>query len=106
MSLGNRIKGLRENNNISQKELGEGIGVSDVMISMYEQGKKNPSLPTMTKLSEYFGVTTDYLLGIEPLENDEIPMYMSLAKNAQENGISLDDIKLAIETIKQIRGDK
>ena len=33
------------------------------MISMYEQGKKNPSLPTIRKISEYFGVTIDALLG-------------------------------------------
>lgn len=105
MFLGGKLKELRENANVSQKEIGEAIGVSDVMISMYEQDKKNPSLPTIVKLAEYFGVSVDYLLGREHVDENEIPLYMSLAKSAQDNGISLEDIKLAIETIKQIRGD-
>lgn len=106
MFLGSKIKELRENRNISQKELGECIGVSDVMISMYEQNKKNPSIPTITKLSEYFGVSIDYLLSSDIAADEKIPLYMSLAKDAQDNGISFEDIKMAIETIKRIRGDK
>lgn len=68
MFSGSRLKKLRENKNISQKELAENIGVSDVMISMYEQDKKQPSLVTISKIAEYFYVTTDFLLGREEID--------------------------------------
>ena len=104
MSLGVKIKELREKRNLSQKEVGEAIEVSDVMISMYEQDKKNPSLPTILKLASYFNVTSDYLLGRDSMNMGSV--YLSLAKEAEENGIDPDDIKLAIDTIKRLRGGK
>lgn len=104
MSLGGKIKELREKKGISQKELGEAIEVSDVMVSMYEQDKKKPSLPTVIKLASYFNVTSDFLLGRN--NTDISSIYLSLAKEAEANGIDPDDIKLAIDTIKRLRGGK
>lgn len=104
MFLGEKIRTLRERKNISQKELGEAIGVSDVMISMYEQDKKRPSLPTIIKMAEYFDVSYDILLGRKEITPSEI--YMSLAKEAEKNGIDPEDIRLAIETMKKYRGGK
>ncbi len=76
----NRLKSLRESKSISQKELAEGIGVSDVMVSMYEQGKKNPSIDTIAKISDYFGVSVDYLLGKEITGKDEKDIKKDLDK--------------------------
>lgn len=71
MLSSSRLKSLRESRGVSQKELAEGIDVSDVMISMYEQGKKQPSIDTIVKISSYFGVSVDYLLGNELSTKDE-----------------------------------
>ncbi|HWT74550.1 MAG TPA: helix-turn-helix transcriptional regulator [Mobilitalea sp.] len=102
MSIGSKIKELREKKGISQKELGEAIDVSDVMVSMYEQDKKKPSIPTVERLATFFNTTTDEILGRENPKMSSI--YLSLAKEAEENGIDPSDIKLAIDTIKRLRG--
>jgi len=70
MSFSSRLKKLREERNVSQKQVAESTGVSDVMISMYEQGKKKPSISKLEDLATYFGVTTDYLLGNKSSVNE------------------------------------
>ena len=47
------------------KELGMEIGVAESTVSQYETGKRQPDYETLLKLSEYFGVSVDYLLGRE-----------------------------------------
>ncbi len=101
MSLGNKIKLLRDTKNISQKELAEAIGVSDVMISMYEQDKKSPSLPTIIKLAKYFNVSTDYLLGAKIVKQDEIPENITaVARDLME--LPEENRNLAIDMIKMM----
>ena len=59
----NRIEELRKKNNLSQTELGKIVNLSQKAISRYENGSAEPDLYTIKKLSEYFNVTIDYLLG-------------------------------------------
>lgn len=60
-----RIKELRQEKNLSLKQLGEEIGVSSIAISRWENEKRVPSIETLVKLATYFKVSTDYLLGLE-----------------------------------------
>ncbi|MDM5333401.1 helix-turn-helix transcriptional regulator [Ureibacillus composti] len=62
-SLGNRIKYLREKNNISQIEFAKKIGVSNAVLSRYESGDRKPDYDTLDLIANYFEVSTDYLLG-------------------------------------------
>ncbi len=59
----NRIKQLRNEKNIYQKELAKVIGVSSGAIAMYETGKRSPDKDILDKLASYFNVSVDYLLG-------------------------------------------
>lgn len=59
----NRIKQLRKEKNIYQKELAEVIGVSSGAIAMYETGKRSPDKELLDKLANFFEVSVDYLLG-------------------------------------------
>ena len=73
----NRIRELRKENNITMKQLGEHLGLGESTISQYETGKREPDLKTLLKISEYFHVSVDYLLGhvSEPwfyLDNERI----------------------------------
>ncbi len=68
--FGEKLKELRTNRNIFQKDLAEYIGVSRAIISQYESGDKYPSIDTIEKIAEYFGVTIDYLLGSNNTIND------------------------------------
>lgn len=58
-----RIRELRKHKCITMKKLGEIIGVSESCVSQYENGKREPDNNTLIKLSDYFGVSVDYLLG-------------------------------------------
>lgn len=63
MSLGKRIKKLRLNNDLEQKELSAKINISQASLSAYEKENKKPSFEVLDKLSDFFNVSTDYLLG-------------------------------------------
>ena len=56
---------LRTERKISQAQLAEKVGLkSSSTVASYEAGMRFPSLPTLIKIARYFGVTTDYLLGV------------------------------------------
>ena len=57
------IRELRKQRHMTMKELGRIIGVAESTISLYETGKREPDLETLTKIADVFGVTTDELLG-------------------------------------------
>ncbi len=60
-----QLKKLRTDHGLTQQELGKHIGISKAVVSKYENGIGYPTLDTLIQIAEYFGVTTDYLLGIE-----------------------------------------
>lgn len=59
----NKIKELRQKNNLTLKELGQKIGMANNTISQYETGKREPKLETWQKLADYFNVSVPYLQG-------------------------------------------
>lgn len=61
--FGTTLKQLRKNRNLTQKELGAYIGLSKAVVSKYENSMGYPTFDVLIKIAEYFGVTTDYLLG-------------------------------------------
>lgn len=60
--LSKRIKLLRLNNELTQKELSDKLGLTPKMISFYELGDRVPPPDVLEKLADIFHVTTDYLL--------------------------------------------
>lgn len=60
----NRIKELRQKNNLTLRGLGDKVNMSSSRISQYETGKREPKLETWNKLAEYFNVPTFYLMGL------------------------------------------
>ncbi len=61
--LGELIAELRQDNGITQKELGKILCVTSGTISNYENGIHSPDVETLIALADYFHVSTDYLLG-------------------------------------------
>ena len=68
--LGIRIAILRISKGLSQAELARRIGVSASTVSMYEQGRREPSLGLLVRLAKELGATTDYLLMGETPNSD------------------------------------
>ena len=65
VNFSENIKKLRRQQHMTQKELAEKIGISKAMISAYETEMRYPSYDVLIKLAAVFGVTTDFLLGLE-----------------------------------------
>ena len=60
--IGSKVKSLREQRGMTQKELAELVGVNQSFISDLEGNKKAPGTPTLMKLAEVFNVSIDWLL--------------------------------------------
>lgn len=71
MELGKRIQNLRKMNGISQDELADKIGVSRQAVSKWENEQSIPDLDKVIILSDYFNVTTDYILKGEETTQQE-----------------------------------
>ena len=63
--LGERIKELRLERGLSQKELADKIGVATNTISQYESGKSKTSITVLANLAIALDTNTDFLLGLE-----------------------------------------
>lgn len=63
MTMGEVLVELRLERNIGQKELASYLNMSIGTVSNYENDVHSPDLNTLCRLAEYYGVTTDYLLG-------------------------------------------
>ncbi len=64
-SFGEILKALRLEKGVGQVELAEKIGVSKGIISLWENGLREPTLNSLIKLSQYFDVSIDFLAGLE-----------------------------------------
>lgn len=71
MTIGERLKDLRERKGVKQIDVAIAVGISDTMISSYEKDKKKPGRETLTKLAKYFSVETDYILGTGELDEKD-----------------------------------
>ncbi|MBQ7788902.1 MAG: helix-turn-helix transcriptional regulator [Clostridia bacterium] len=58
----NGLKAIRKKKKLSQVQVSMDLHMSREAISHYENGKRSPDIDTLVKLSEYFGVSVDYLI--------------------------------------------
>ena len=60
-----RLKELRQEKGIGQIELAKKLEVSKGIISLWENGQREPNMYSLIKLAKFFCVTIDYLVGLE-----------------------------------------
>lgn len=84
MKIGSLIKELRLNKGITQNEVALKIGISRSVLSQYENNIVEPTAYVVSKLSEFFDVSADYLLGLEDDFGARIPAPMGESVNADE----------------------
>lgn len=60
-----RLKQLRLASGLTQQGLADELGISASAIGMYEQGRREPDRATLILMSDYFGVSIDFILGTE-----------------------------------------
>ena len=113
--LGERIKIIRKENDMTQNDLAKAFDLSPSTIAMYESGNRNPDADTLKKMAAYFDVSVDYLLGITNIPNPpekiknaisndpELLKFWKEVKNREELQTLLKQSnKLDKNTIKQI----
>lgn len=61
--IGKRIKTLRNEKKILQKDLADQLNLSQQTISLYESDKRQPDYQTLQNIADFFNVSIDYLLG-------------------------------------------
>lgn len=89
MSLGRKLKMLREEHNMLQSELAKLLNLGASSISMYEKDERDPDTDTLKRIAEIFNVSTDYLLGLneERIINEPIEIAASM-----KVGLDLSDM--------------
>ena len=70
--LKDQLKYLRETRNLTKRQVAYGVGISERSYIAYEYGERDVSTEILSKLADFYGVSTDYLLGRETGEPDTI----------------------------------
>lgn len=102
----NRIKILREEKSMLQGDLAQVLGVTQKTISNYENETRDIPTQYLITLANFFGVSTDYLLGKTDVKNSKEEaklddIYMHLAKEAQDLKLNKDDVDFILEFYKK-----
>ena len=66
--FGMKLKALRQERGVTQKEQAEAMGLATATISSYETGGNYPSADVLIRLCRYFQVSSDYLLGLNDIK--------------------------------------
>ena len=71
-----RIRNLREDNDLTQKQLSEFLNISQVAYSYYELNKRSIPVELLSKLADFYNTSIDYLI----YRTDEIKPYLKTNK--------------------------
>lgn len=88
--LNETIKLLRKSRGLSQVELAAHLGITKQCVSNWENDNILPSIEMLVRLSEYFRVSTDYILGIDSRKTIDV---------SDLSDIQIEHIKLIISDI-------
>ncbi|MDR6884868.1 helix-turn-helix transcriptional regulator [Bacillus sp. 3255] len=113
LTLGEKIRSLREKRSLKQEDLAEMIDKKRTDISSYEIGRTMPNAETLIKIADVFRVSVDYLLGRtedphqifenkEELPNESKQVIFRVTEMLQE-GMSEEDLNSAVEFLEFLR---
>ncbi|MCM8900524.1 helix-turn-helix transcriptional regulator [Caldicoprobacter algeriensis] len=90
-----RLQELLDEKDMTQRELAERIGVTEVTISRYINGERKPRIDIIGKIAEVFGVSIDYLLGYSNIRNP----YNNVKSNDHQSENDEDDERMSEEDL-------
>lgn len=91
VNLGQRLKTLRKQHKLTQKQVATRTGLAVSAISSYESGVRYPTYPTLIKFASMYHVTCDYLLG------------MPTSRTVDVSGLSEAEIEIISQTVNLFR---
>lgn len=98
--LADRLKELREDFGLTRLEMAERLGVNKSTITRYENGDMNPTIDMLLKIRETFGVTVDWITGVDTNGEDK---YIPAVKKCMEEGISPETLLTMIDAISKAK---
>ena len=100
--LGERVKGLRKQNGMTLKELGEALEFNYSNLSKIERGIRKPNIELLEKMAEYFKVDISYFLikNIKPPlgETNYHKLWNRLYEDLEKKNISIDELMAIIDS--------
>ncbi|MCD7723882.1 MAG: helix-turn-helix domain-containing protein [Clostridiales bacterium] len=95
---------LRKEREISQKNAAQDLGISQALLSHYEKGIRECGLNFVIRCSEYYGVTTDYLLGASENRNGIMEDYFSFSDEGGYGNVIADATKAVLDNMISTAG--
>lgn len=89
--MGTKLKSLRIEKRLTQKQVADRIGLAISAVSSYESGSRYPSYDVLVRLAHIFHVSTDYLLGMTDKRNVDI------------TGLEDDEIEVVSQLVEMLR---
>ena len=93
VKIGERLKELRKSKGWTQVQVAAKMGLTDSVISFYERQERAPSPEVLIKFAELYDVSTDYLLGVEKVNDQHLDV----------TGLSKREISILKEFIEILR---
>lgn len=90
-----RLQELRKSRGLNQKQLGDILGAAQNSISNWERGTREMDNETLQKAADYFGVTTDYLLGRTDYPYEPNTVYLEAERSTPS--ITREDMQRAAD---------
>ena len=103
MTLGEKIKNLRNNNNISQEKLSKMLNINRNNLSRIETDKSAPTSDILYNLAKIFNISIDTLLEINKIEENSLQKKEKISKITKYcNNLSLQGLDFLIKIIKSM----
>ena len=106
--LGDKIKKLREQDGISQKELSKILNVHRNSIYNWENNRSEPDYSQLKALAEFFSVSMDYLLEYDDNDKDEMEKLKIALKEAglmKGDDLTREELQKALEIVELLKKD-
>ena len=106
IAIGDKIRKLRRDKNLTQEEVASHLGISFQSVSKWERGDGYPDITLLPVLANYFGVTTDELLGMNEISAQN--WYSEVNQKWEENrraGLHAENVALMKQALKSFPND-
>jgi transcriptional regulator with XRE-family HTH domain len=113
IDIGSRLRELRKEKGFTQKEVALKLNIGQTTYAGYENNKSNPDLGMLDQLSNFYNVTTDYLIGktdikltitemtlLKEIDLDHEELFKKYQLTIDGEPLSRDEFKKAIELIR------
>ena len=105
MKTKENIKNLRKSKALTQKELADALGVTKTTISNWETGTVDPTGKALSALADYFGVTTDFITGLNVDSEEHADRVLLIDRIMEADDKTVERMMKYYELITDIRRD-